>query len=225
MKLINKNDKFYKECGVIILEKSTGKSNLIINKRYETSYINSVTNGCKSYGDKYINLYFTSDDKCNDGDWYIWTDNKQICQADCMLMTINNHIKNGHIKKIIATTDPSLNLHSPSNKFIQAFIDAYNNGEKIENVLVEYDRIKYLTSTLEPNEYNVKLEDNNIVIELIKESWTKEEIISMLKSISPEKYDLPEFDKDGDAVSNVEWGILKDKVKQTAIIDRLISEL
>lgn len=216
MNVINKNDKFYKECGVIILEKSTGKSNLIINKRYETSYINSVTNGCKSYGDKYIHLYFTSDDKCNDGDWYLGIDNR-ICIA------VKNNAKG--MLKIIASTDPLLPLPQPSDKFIQAFIDAYNNGEKIDKVLVEYDRIKYLTSTLEPNEYNVKLEDNNIIVELIKESWTKEEIISMLKSISPEKYDLPEFDKDGDAVSNVEWGILKDKVKQTAIIDRLISEL
>ena len=74
-----------------------------------------------------------------------------------------NSFRYEDVKKIIATTDESLyfkdtnknpkqymgsyismslgeNLPQPSKQFIEKYIEEYNKGEKIENILVEYEK-------------------------------------------------------------------------------------
>ena len=170
-------------------------------------------------------LYIISNDEIKEGDWYIWMDNKTICKAEGMLMTINNHLKNGHVKKIIATTDDSLgfsfkvnygasttttftSLPQPSQQFIKKYVESYNKGEIITNVLVEYEEWcncngsikmrKHLRTTkcdkcIEWEELKINPKDNTITIKKVKDSWNREEVIILLEKAlaeSKEQYSL-----------------------------------
>ena len=93
-------------------------------------------------------------------------------------------------KKIITTTDPILNLPSPS----QSFVKKYCEKGGINKAMVEYDlycdtcgnsneghnyRHPIISSTLKP-----KVDKNNcITIRPIKTSWTKDEVIELCKKI------------------------------------------
>ena len=167
------NDKQYKECDVVML--TTDKAELGSIMRYvrlSPLHDDSID---KPLGSLVLNknfavttsniywqsqhLYILSDDEINEGDWYIWLNNKQICQAEGMIMVINNHVNNGDIKKIIATTDmslfinngtfddgtgtqlPLLNTFVPQipQSFIEHYIEQHNQGNIIDKVLVEYE--------------------------------------------------------------------------------------
>jgi len=122
-------------------------------------------------------LYITSDDEVQKGDWClvelfkitgesnglkleqcesiddVWVNNSDIITA--------RHIKN--CKKVIATTDPKLTedkrtyisglmdkpniLLQPSQQFIEKYIESYNKGVVLSDVLVEYELEKYCLST------------------------------------------------------------------------------
>jgi len=102
-----------------------------------------------------------------------------------------------YLKKIIATTDTSLgytdhrispvpnfcSYPSPSESFIKAFIEAYNNGNIIEDVLVEIEKANYdkwFENGGSPVFDTLKLKDNNIIIKKMKDSWNREEHIDNL---------------------------------------------
>lgn len=161
-------------------------------------------------------LYITSDDEIEKGDWFIVNGVVHRC--------IGLHKVSGDIEsdnrlcydiskcvKIIATTDTSLkiphkhkelpdwSLPQPSGKFIQAYIESYNQGNPIEKVLVEYEEkcvgcgdfpasgITHCTYPI-PDKHQrtlnwfLKLKDNNIIIKKVKDSWTREEIYQILSS-------------------------------------------
>ena len=112
-------------------------------------------------------LYIISDDKIKEGDWYIELDINSlplsIKKADYN-KTNEFSLKpySDYCKKIIATTDTSLNkkhncdcgattyegcsqcleiLPQPSQQFIEKYIEEYNKGNIIKDVLVEYEEI------------------------------------------------------------------------------------
>ena len=73
-------------------------------------------------------------------------------------------------EKIIATTDISLvkeyNLPQPSQQFIQKYIEEYNRGNIITDVLVEYELIsneEYFLNTINPDD-DVPYFDENLKI-------------------------------------------------------------
>ena len=147
-------------------------------------------------------LYFLSDEEIKEGDWvynHILNDVVQIktshIQNPINFFTEINKLK--HAKKIIATTDESLFeqifyhpdgaiiggiesyklLPRPSQSFIERFIEKYNVGTPITHVMVEY-------VNLEPNEQGLILKiakDNTITIKPVKDNWTREEVIELLK--------------------------------------------
>ena len=111
----------------------------------------------------YLNnfIYILNEDEIKEGDWFIG-DNISIKQC-----TLNNggniNFKGGwysgstNCKKIIATTDTSLNyiehddtvpypkgvqirLPQPSQQFTTKYIEEYNKGNVITDVLVEYEQ-------------------------------------------------------------------------------------
>lgn len=174
-KLIEKEGQFYKECGVVMLE-SNKESRLYL--RDGILCRSSIAYKQESFPNQQNqHLYITSDDEIKDGDWYLGIDNR-ICIA------VKNNAKG--MLKIIASTDSLLPLPQPSDKFIQAYIDAYNKGEKIEKVLVEYEfgniSESYFYGEVEKLPLKLKLKDNNIIIKKVKDSWSKEEVKKLINA-------------------------------------------
>lgn len=205
----------FKRAKVIILP--TGESNLSINRSYKErgigvevgkpyltycktfKYYSSVTdNSCNPQ-----HLYIISNDEIKEGDWV--TDGTEIWKAE------KGYSNQERIKKIIATTDTSLKttiapyifpeggvcaskdfyLPQLSQQFIKKFIEEYNKGNIITDVLVEYktlyspDNIHWcsqLNNNWEQGCSKIILninQDNTINIQLPKNSWNREEVIEL----------------------------------------------
>lgn len=165
--------------------------------------------------DKYQHLYITSDEEIKEDDWFITNQNGhwelQKCQKICddgIIMSFEEEIamdqentyfvfKSKSCKKIIATTDTSLRLPQPPQEFIEAYIKAYNEGNPITEVMVEYEIIcgRCYSNTDEcwsakecsrntdfPDIVKLKVNsDNTINIKLIKDKWSREEVEQLCK--------------------------------------------
>jgi hypothetical protein len=136
-------------------------------------------------------LYITSNDELKDGDWCYDVELKQIDKYSntwCELAKQN-------ARKIIATTDElklkdisrPLGVYqilpSPSENFIKAYIEAYNNGNVIEDILIEVEEIKGdlgIILSLTNEDFKLKLKDNNIIIKKVKDSWSRDEVCNLL---------------------------------------------
>ena len=88
-----------------------------------------------------------------------------------------------------------INLPQPSQQFIEKYIEEYNKGNVITDVLVEYELIsneEYFGNTVNPDNdvpyFDEKLKinpkDNTITIKKIKDSYSREEVIELLKDIA-----------------------------------------
>lgn len=148
-------------------------------------------------------IYITLDEEIKEGDWY--------CSPTGIVSQHNGTEKlpDGW-KKIIATTDKSLKInllegikHAPENwrelpqipqSFIEYFVDQYNKGNIITDIMVEYeeDLIKIYDISgghpgghWESNPINEGLKliinpDNTINIKPIKDSWNIKELSGIL---------------------------------------------
>ena len=131
---------------------------------------------------KHQHLYIISDDEIKAGDLHITSD----------------HSGFGFRKyKIIATTDTSLkidnpnydigklayiNLPQPSQQFIEKYIESYNKGEVITDVLVEYfNNSDYNPSILDDIRLKINPKDHTITIKKLKDSWNREEVSNLIK--------------------------------------------
>ena len=157
---------------------------------------------------KHQHLYIISDDEIKENDWCINTGGNI---KDSFPFRVTKEVMNNKfIKKIIATTDTSLRvpynngdmndliiLPQPSQRFIQKFVEEYNKGNVITDVLVEYELIsneEYFENTVNPDDdvpyFDEKLKinpkDDNITIKKVKDSYTREEHISNIKKFSLE---------------------------------------
>ena len=149
---------------------------------------------------QFWNLYIISDDEIKEGDWCI--------DSNAIIFQHKNHfpISIGQ-RKIIATTNPLLkieidgnrgdllpdvsfdiNLPQPSQQFIQKYIEEYNKGNVITDILVKYELIsneEYFGNTVNPDNdvpyFDEKLKinpkDNTITIKKVKDSYSREEVI------------------------------------------------
>lgn len=153
-------------------------------------------------------LYVISnDEKLESGDWFIVNDIVHKCIG---VNKVSEDIESNNglcydktkCKKIIAPTDSSLTkvvingdfpvdgipLPKPSQSFIEKYIECYNKGEIIDDVMVEYEWDKPFMSVNEDEEMvenyplNLKInpKDNTITIKKIKNSWNREELDDML---------------------------------------------
>lgn len=100
------------------------------------------------------------------------------------------------LKKVIATTDTSLGLPKPSEGFIKAFIEAYNSGNPITEVDIEYyswsdcpeyARVHTMTESNWGAQYvgkpKVNPKDNTVTIKKVKNSWNREEVINLIDDL------------------------------------------
>ena len=177
---------------------------------------NNTVNALKGYSDKsllfkyspeyksipaeikfvsYFHLYIISDDEIKKGDWKYCTNKKMFGQD--LATTI-------HTKKIIATTDRSLQINTfykvtgvfdgglpqPSQQFIEKYIEEYNKGNIITDVLVEYETLKTTANNKHfgeghiysiTNKLKINPKDNTITIKKLKDSWNREEVSNLIK--------------------------------------------
>ena len=163
---------------------------------------------------KHQHLYIISDDKIKLFDWvYNNKENivEQITSKTQLIFVLEENKENQTFKKIIATTDTSLKttispysfpeggvckskdfyLLQPSKQFIEKYIEEYNKGNIITDVLVEYELIsneEYFGNTVNPDDdvpyFDEKLKinpkDNTITIKKVKDSYTREEVDRLL---------------------------------------------
>lgn len=176
----------------------------------EATYICKVTEGTSNFPkDKLVltydghmalcgkainqQLYFLSDEKIEEGDWYFD-------------MYKNIYQRKGEVgnlcKKIIATTDNSLQVHKegvnntdywvelpePSPEFIKKYVTKYNKGEQIISVMVEYEKLftgwnEDQSEKTHDEFIKVNPKDNTITIKPIKDNWTREELDRILNDV------------------------------------------
>ena len=131
-------------------------------------------------------LYFTTDEKIEEGDWVLDMYNQKWKLLDKKLVGFNKAgIRSfstdniiGHLcKKIVATTDTSLGLPQPTTAFIKKYVELGG----IDEVDLEYEGIEWLDR---PLEYFIKVDSHNtITIHAIKNSWNREELDFILDEV------------------------------------------
>ena len=175
----------YKKAQVIMLP-TENKTNLFLS---DFNKILNVVNQ-SSYYHTGQHLYIVNDDEIKEGDWVLSKLNE--------LVLLKKNYTNFNYKKIIATTDKSLNhikhnesvpypkgqqifLPQPSKEWIEYYISEYNKGNCLKEVFVEYE-IDYQNDGDSCSEYYwLKINpDNTINIKSAKENWNKNEVIQVL---------------------------------------------
>lgn len=206
----------YKKCNVVMLAIEDTKNGLLIEWNNKLSFNNNRQDSMI----KNKHLYIISDDKIEENNWI--TDGKRLFYMPVLL--------DGYINlcKVIASTDPALNLRCnhcgaikelatgmcvkcgkfPTNSFpsipqsfIDKYISEYNKGNKIDEVMVEYDeKLDKSNGVGSEYFYTLKLNsDNNINIQSIKDSWTREEVIDLIHFFRCDI--LEEVEKEGKVVN------------------------
>jgi len=129
-----------------------------------------------------IRVYDTKDETSwiKEGDWFIADEYSKPEMAIISGNKVNGYLLKG-CKKIIATTDKSLNLPEPSQAFIEKYIEEYNKGNIITNVMVEYGIDIVGKSYDMYDEKAVKVKSNTITIKKVKDSWNREEVEALCK--------------------------------------------
>ena len=123
-----------------------------------------------------------------DGDYVYVEANKGIWQFKRMPCPLPYWGNDSNCKKVIASTDKSLDLPEPSKEFVIKFIKEYNNKNIITHVLVEYypedeDWSELSGAFTIPETLKVFL-DNTITIRSIKNNYTEAELINAVKKFA-----------------------------------------
>ena len=148
-------------------------------------------------------LCIINEDDIKIGDWTI--DLKQIIHGHGGLTTIDNeaelerYAKNEvkhNVKKVLASTEnlvieksyTSIDLGKTSTyvpipklskAFINKFVEKFNKRKKITDVMVEFEDLCETYISLNGQRVKVSEKDNTITISKVKDSWNREEILSI----------------------------------------------
>jgi len=176
----------WKNCKVVMLS-TNEKSNLFLSDNMlfisDSSY-SGVIDRIVAKRKSYQHLYITSDEEfiypSKGIKYYDGEGNIKVSGTGAIYCLSS--------KNIIATTDKNLELPELSQVFITKYIEEYNKGDTITNVLVEYKTISTIPFSKDApyrdRGYIDVLDinpDNTIVTKLIKESWNRNELISLFK--------------------------------------------
>ena len=178
----------FKKGKVVILPTNQQTKYLMVYSDVEKTKGKLILNGLKNDEYKeYQHLYIISDDEIKEDDWYY--DNVVLQIRQWKSFMIYNKLQH---KKVIATTDTSLGLPQPSKQFIEKYIEEYNKGNVITDVLVEYELVsneEYFLNTINPDDdvpyfderLKINSKDNTITIKKVKDSYSREEVIELCK--------------------------------------------
>ena len=162
--------------------------------------INIKSNGLMEHED-YIgqHLDIISDDEIGLFDWvYNNKENivEQINSKAQLIFVLEENKENQTFKKIIATTDTSLYIHQKetislpervfylpqlSQQFIQKFVEEYNKGNVITEVMVEYGK-EYVDEqdAYGYDKLKINPKNNTITIKKAKDNYSREEVDRLL---------------------------------------------
>lgn len=189
----------------VVMLPTNEKSKLVLSYCKELA-INWTHDLAKFDDATYQHLYILSDEEIKKGDW-VYRDTGTIFQMTKELSEYYKSISNTDVHKkykIIATTDKSLMylesdyscyLPQPSQSFIEHFVEEYNKGNVITEVEVEYNEIVVFKQVLnegfgsyyhkEEPEFVLEINpDNTINILTKKDSWSREEVIELIKKFT-----------------------------------------
>ena len=138
-------------------------------------------------------LYICSQEEIKIGDWFYWYDSdgesKYVLQCtsiskDTIRTYYEAHSVHGigdwsedYAKKIIASTDPALELPRPSDEFLRRYCE--NQG--IDDVLLELVQNYNHDISIYPDVFSLKVApDNTVTIRPIKDSWNREKVKAVL---------------------------------------------
>ena len=205
----------------IVMLPTEGKANIIGNGKqltYSHGCIASELEIVKLIG---YHLHIITDEEIKEGDWFLAdirtrideNNGKPIWELKLCTSIFNSWIGADNMenegynpswsKKIIATTDTSLGLPHLSQQFIEKWINNYNKGNIITEIMVEYLLILEPGNTLNDRKYDeliLKVNSNNTInTKLIKESWTRKEVVEFTTKlrwfINEEKRTIFEINK------------------------------
>lgn len=204
----------YEKCKVVMLPTSEAKTSHIgydLSGKLLTYYP-----GKARYLDSPQYLYIVSNDKIQPNDWCLLFDSLGhiFSSIPGQYKPRLGHVLNDGLRKIIASTDPKLELPRPSDAFIKKYCEA----QGIDEVLVEYEEVTHIISPYgDSHEHNAALaalkpsniigseiklkvaKDNTITIKPVKNSWTRDEMETLLHQMysdctTEETYDGSHFD-------------------------------
>lgn len=203
------------KCKVLLLQSSntqvSSKGQIYLathdpDTSYKLRVCNEVPNSPTSYRKECVkqDLYILSDEEIKEGDWRT---HLSIDDEGNEQIIIIKHDKEGKMcsqaKKIIATTDESIKEHDdsvsfpkmrpalpqPSPPFIEKYVNEYNKGNVITDVLVDYEEFLLVTkddildsNNTAPHIWMPKTDKNNcITISKVKDIDSKIETKSIQK--------------------------------------------
>lgn len=220
--------KVFKKCRVIILPIDV-EHNSLYGYKDESLLFDYEKDGYRKTESErdwvhHFHLYIISYEE-NSGGYLLNTITNNILSEGDVSMAYFNRPK--YIKKIIATTDRSLNgrvfvgedkyeeilFPGICETFIQRYLEEYNGGNIITDVMVEYENVPTYCNDGKPcncdgspihcinkrNGWKVTLKvnpkDNTINIKRIKDSWSRDEVLDLLGGINDGMSDVySEFD-------------------------------
>jgi hypothetical protein len=124
-----------------------------------------------------------------------------ICKNNCKLVIATTNTSIGYTDKRVSPVPNFCDYPQPSKSFISKYIEEYNKGNIITDILVEYEEEYFADSNggfkteKERDDYvfnvgashscwvkttlKVNPKDNTITIKKVKDSWNKEEVINL----------------------------------------------
>jgi hypothetical protein len=164
--------------------KNTGRLRLPITGAELRRIVNNNTNW------KPQHLYLISNEEIKDGDYCVCVKKFGVLFTDGTEHKFNQLIKVEHeayyqvnktdYKKVIATTDTTLNLPLIPQSFIEKYVEV---NDKIDEVMVETELIesdkfwfKQFPDSVHDKHYKVKTrKDNTVIISKVKDIWNYDE--------------------------------------------------
>ena len=183
------------KCRVVLLDSTNYTDIVHSTSKYGGLFHSRHYSPMKNMGDTYKHIYIIEDTANNKAD--DWCINKN---RDTLYQVSIDKAENWFT--VIASTDPQCNLPSPSTAFIDKYIQSYNDGEIIEEIMVEYiqlmvkgnynnkcsicgelfsysDKLNFICSKcgLRPKVAS----HNTITIKSVKTQWSKEELLAITR--------------------------------------------
>ena len=184
--------RYYQKCKVVMIATNYAKLTLFDYKDLKTlSYALGNHKGSTNLIPQH--LYITSNEEIKEGDWLV-EGIPSLFPFAVIKATKEDYDRcrenwqYGSCRKIIATTNETLYLTfnngktdlkfvlpKPSDSFISKYIEEYNKGNIISDVLVEF------VAPTAKDWNTLKVDSNNtITIKKVKDSYSREEVINLL---------------------------------------------